>query len=67
MEQEETLGKETNSTPAEQKYFPYAFAARGSQRPENSTVCCFQRERAGRPWIPEGTRGKDEGVPDRGF
>ncbi len=49
---------EANSTPAEQKFFPCAFAARGSQRPENRPVACFQRERAGRPWIPEGTSGK---------
>ena len=62
----------------EQKFIHCAFAARGSQRPENRPVACFQRERAGRPWkkihslrlcrpgVPKGREAKARGFPKWG-
>ena len=35
---------------------------RGFERPENSIVCCFQRERAGRPPELSATQEQTEGL-----
>ena len=54
------------TTPAEQKFILCAFAAWGSQRPENRPVACFQRERAGRPWMSKTREAKARGFPAGG-